>query len=301
MAFGNGTDLFVVSLGGEVFHVDAAGAAAAGAAGDPAAAAAAATTLAREPGTPLTGVAYDAAQHALFVAGSGSGTALVYFLTPSRPYAVSRRFAVRLARVRGWQTPYANDVLLGPDSALLTDSFAPLIHEVPRLERDLAAASEADARGAPAPGVHFHRLGPGFPSTVARLNANGLVFAGAGGGARRELLVSNFDGGYVARVALPPRPEPGAGADGGAADSAVVAELPPLRAAGHGLWPAVRPDCMAHGEEEGVLYLSDNFQDRWGAPWRGVPLPGAPPVGSRRLCGAGAEGRRQAAGIDNLH
>jgi hypothetical protein len=259
-AFGNGTDLFVCTLAGEVLHLDtrAAAAAAASGAGGTGAGGPPAAVLAREPGIALAGIAYDPQQHALFVAGTVSGRAYVYFLSgPAPPYAVERRAALPLARVRGWQAPYVNDVLLGPSSAYFTDSFAPLVHVIPRRRSALLAAVAAAAAGdGPGDGVGFFRLGPGFKSSVGRLNANGLVFVPGHEGSK--LLVSNFDQSYVARVDLP---APG-GAAGGDAAAAVVARLPPLAEGGFGPWPAVSADCMVFGEAPGVFYLSDNFQDR---------------------------------------
>lgn len=243
MAFGNGTDLFISTLAGEVFHTTTAGSG--GGSGTTT------TTLAREPGIALTGVAYDARQHALFVAGSVSGKAYVYFLTAARPYAVAERVALPLARLRGWQAPYVNDVVVGRDEVYFTDSFAPLIHAAPRARRALVGAAAAGA--AAPPGVGFYRLGGGWRATAARLNANGLILA-----SERALLVSNFDGGYVARVDLPPGPA----AVGRAADATVLATLPAFRAGARDPWPNVRPDCMVAGEAEGVVYLSDNFEDR---------------------------------------
>jgi hypothetical protein len=251
MAFGNGTDLFISTLAGEVFHTTTAGSGSSGSGGG-----VPPTTLAREPGIALTGVAYDARQHALFVAGSVSGKAYVYFLTAARPYAVAERVALPLSRLRGWQTPYVNDVVIGRDEVYFTDSFAPLVHVAPRVRAALVAASAAAAAGAAAPpGVGFYRLGGGWRATAARLNANGLIFADA---SRRALLVSNFDGGYVARVDLPPGPP----AVGRAANATVLATLPAFRAGARDPWPNVRPDCMVAGEAEGVVYLSDNFEDR---------------------------------------
>jgi len=254
MAFGNGTDLFISTLTGDVFHLntaehlDGSGGGGGGGSGSKPPA-----ILAKEPGIALTGIAYDAQQHLLVAAGSVSGKAFVYLLSPARPYAVTRRLALPLARLRGWQAPYVNDVLIGPDHLYFSDSLAPLVHAVPRARYKLVEAAEAAAGGRAPPGVGFYKLSDGFKSTAARLNMNGLVFA-----ADRTLLVSNFDGGYVARVDLPP----GDVAVGRAASARVVASLPAFREGAGDPWPNVRPDCMVMGEAEGVVYLSDNFENR---------------------------------------
>jgi hypothetical protein len=276
-AFGRGTDLFVCTLAGEVLHMDAAAPprrnASAGARGS-----IARTLLATEPGVALAGIAYDDKQHALFVAGTVSGKVFVYFLSAGRPYSVEHRAAAALARPRPWQTPYANDVVLGPSHAYVTDSFEAVVHVLPRYSADRWAPSP-DASPLDA-GVTYLRLGPEFTASTARLSANGLALATPAG----PLLVSNFDQSYVARVALPPSGSP-AGA-GEAAATAVVARLPRIEQGGRGAWRKVWADTIVMGEAPDVAYLSDNFEDRWA----GVGGGGGTCPGFRRGGGAGGEG-----------
>lgn len=274
--FGNGTDLFVCTLSGEVLHLDtgAAGATARGGAarGSGAAAAAAAaapeaaTLLATEPGIALAGIQYDPQQHALFVAGTVSGKVYVYYLTRGRPYSVARRAAVAVARPRGpLMSPYVNDVLLTQHYVYATDSFEPFLHVIPRFEpdgRDAAGrpvnvSSGASAAAATAAnGPSYMRLGPAFVTTPARLNSNGLVLLRPG-----VMLVSNFDQSYVAAVQLPPGGFPKTA--GEEANATVVARLPQLKAGGSGPWKKVWADVLMMGEAPDVVYMSDNFQNRW--------------------------------------
>jgi hypothetical protein len=243
-SFGRGSDLFVSTLSGEVLHFDMGAADAA----------ATRTLLATEPGIALTGIQYDPQQHALFVAGSVSGKIFVYTLTASRPYEVARRAAVALARPRGrWQAPYVNDVAIGPSHVYATDSFEPFVHMIPRFSAsNWVAAADVGGTGGGATYVH---LGPGFVTTSARLNANGLVFA-----RNNTLLVSNFDQSYVAAVQLPPGGAPRA--QGEAAAAVVAARLPWVKAGGKGPWRKVWADSMVMGPGADTVYLSDNFEDR---------------------------------------
>ncbi|KAF8072620.1 ASF1B [Scenedesmus sp. PABB004] len=181
VAAGGSNDLWVACLSGAVVHVDLA--------------TNTSTVVHRQAGVALSGAKFDAAQSALFAAGSLSGSGYVFHVArgASGAWTVARVEAVQLG------TPllsYINDVALSDDRAYFTDSFSATLWSVPRASPPPGGAPRA---------VQAHHLGAAFATQLGQFRANGAAVYASGGG-EDVLLLANTHTGHLYRAAVPKAP-----------------------------------------------------------------------------------------------
>ncbi len=177
VAIGDGTDLFVGSLGrlgddgvtvtgGAIYKADLA-------TGD------GAELVPPEPGKVAVGMTVDSRTNYLWVAGGPFGNAFVYDADTGAELA-----EISLAGVAPFET-LVNDVVVTGDAAYFTDSFRPYFYRV-ALDGDGTLPDPVIVEEIP--------LGGDFPFVAGGINANGIVAANG------ALLINHTDAGRLFRV-----------------------------------------------------------------------------------------------------